>query len=72
VKLYEVAGPCVDDENEFMVLLIEDDEPSEEICCGSRDFCEREMVRLNVKALLSAKTVTIKVLPFLLHPPIAS
>lgn len=70
VTRYEVLGP--QDDGRFRVLARYDDGDGEYVRSGPRDFCESEMVRLTVKALLSEKRVVIKALPFLLHPPTAS
>lgn len=67
---YEVLGPQND--GLFRVLARHDDGDGEYVRSGPLDFCESEMVRLTVKALLSEKRVTIKTLPFLLEPPVAS
>lgn len=67
---YEVRGP--EDDGLFRVLARYDDGDGQYVRHGPRNFCESEMVRLTLEALLSEKQVTIKALPFLLHPPTAS
>ena len=67
---YEVVGP--QDDGLYRLIARYDDGDGEYVRSGPREFCESEMVRLTIKALLSETRVTIKALPFLLNPPPAS
>ena len=67
---YEVLGP--QDDGLFRLLARHDDGDGEYVRSGPRDFCEREMVRLTLEALLSEKRVTIKAQDMLLYPPSTS